>query len=83
MLKPGRSCQAPAADFTKETRETVVNSLSQTTAKIYQFPVGGRGGIARRERAAADAVAHSANVLTCTSWYHEAAMLEDQTIKPQ
>lgn len=59
-----------------------MTSLTQTSAKIYQFPVGGRGGPARRERSNSGGEASSANILTCTSWYHEVAMLEEQ-IKPQ
>ncbi|WP_175557616.1 DUF2735 domain-containing protein [Rhodopseudomonas pseudopalustris] len=58
-----------------------VNPLNQTSAKIYQFPVGGRSGPSRREPNVADAGSH--NVLTCASWYHEAALLEEQTRKPQ
>jgi hypothetical protein len=60
-----------------------VASLTQTSAKIYQFPVGGRGGASRREHTDAAAEASSANILTCTSWYHEVAMLDNQASKPQ
>jgi hypothetical protein len=58
-----------------------VRSLEQTSAKIYQFPVGGRGGLARREQATAKGPSHA--VVTSSSWYHEAAMLDEQPQKPQ
>jgi hypothetical protein len=58
-----------------------VSSLNQTSAKIYQFPVGGRGGPGRRGPTVAEAASNSANILTCSSWYHEVAMLEDQSSK--
>ncbi|WP_322515974.1 DUF2735 domain-containing protein [Rhodopseudomonas palustris] len=58
-----------------------MSTLNQTTAKIYQFPVGGRGSLARRQPAVADT--GSRNVVTSSSWYHEAAMLEEQAPKPQ
>lgn len=58
-----------------------MTTLIQTSAKIYQFPIGGRGGLVRREPGKTDA--DSRNVVTSSSWYHEAAMLEDQTHKPQ
>ncbi|KPF95216.1 DUF2735 domain-containing protein [Rhodopseudomonas palustris] len=58
-----------------------MRSLEQTSAKIYQFPVGGRGGIARREQATTETVSHA--VVTSSSWYHEAAMLDEQPRKPQ
>ncbi|MGP9813904.1 DUF2735 domain-containing protein [Rhodopseudomonas sp. NSM] len=58
-----------------------MSSLNQTSAKIYQFPVGGRGSLDRRQPNVAEA--GSRNVVTSSSWYHEAAMLEEQTPKPQ
>ena len=57
-----------------------MSSLNQTSAKIYQFPVGGRGG-SRRTPPSTDAASNPANILTCSSWYHEAAILEDQSRK--
>jgi len=56
-----------------------VSSLTQTSAKIYQFPVGGRNGPGRRVLASTDAASNPANILTCSSWYHEVAMLEEQS----
>ncbi|RJF70804.1 DUF2735 domain-containing protein [Rhodopseudomonas palustris] len=58
-----------------------MSSLEQTSAKIYQFPVGGRGGLARREQSAPEIVNRA--VVASSSWYHEAAMLDDQQRKPQ
>ncbi|MBI5129423.1 MAG: DUF2735 domain-containing protein [Rhodopseudomonas palustris] len=55
-------------------------NLNQTSAKIYQFPVGGRGGLVRREPAHETT---TQSVVTSSSWYHEAAMLDEQPRKPQ
>ncbi|WP_080507750.1 DUF2735 domain-containing protein [Rhodopseudomonas palustris] len=58
-----------------------MTTLNQPSARIYQFPLGGRGGLIRRDNAATEP-GHAA-VVTSSSWYHEAAMLEEQTKKPQ
>jgi hypothetical protein len=68
---------------TKEKRRDHVSGLNQTSAKIYQFPVGGRGTSARRDRIGAETASNPANILTCSSWYHEIAMLDDQSAKQQ
>ncbi|MCG6204917.1 DUF2735 domain-containing protein [Rhodopseudomonas sp. HC1] len=65
----------------KREKENSVSSLEQTSAKIYQFPVGGRSGLARREQKATEIVDRA--VVASSSWYHEAAMLDDQPRKPQ
>jgi Protein of unknown function (DUF2735) len=56
-------------------------SLSHGSAKIYQFPAGGRAafGPRRLENAnvAADRSASRVNEVACgDSWYHEAAIQE-------
>jgi hypothetical protein len=57
------------------------NGLSHGSAKIYQFPVGGRAALAGRRygetRLPADHASHSANVSICSdSWYHQDAVDE-------
>jgi hypothetical protein len=48
----------------------MTTSTAQTTAKIYQFPVGGRRAVeAHREPTPA--------VASFGSWYHEAAIQEE------
>lgn len=58
-----------------------MSSLNQTSAKIYQFPVGGRDGANRTALPSSEAASNPANILTCSSWYHEIAMLEEQSTK--
>lgn len=58
-----------------------MSSLNQTSAKIYQFPVGGRDGANRTALPSSEAASNPANILTCSSWYHEIAMLEEQSSK--
>jgi hypothetical protein len=65
---------------TRERRDRV-SSLNQTSAKIYQFPVGGRNGPERRVLASMEAASNPANILTSSSWYHEEAILEEQSSK--
>jgi hypothetical protein len=52
-------------------------NLGQATAKIYQFPVGGRAAIRARQNPAIDASTPRVNEVVCGSgWYHEAAIEE-------
>ncbi|HLI98790.1 MAG TPA: DUF2735 domain-containing protein [Bradyrhizobium sp.] len=56
-------------------------NLTQESARIYQFPVGGRAALGgrRREEGAKDAgtASPSFNEAACNgSWYHEAAIRE-------
>ncbi|GJD57913.1 DUF2735 domain-containing protein [Methylobacterium dankookense] len=46
----------------------------RTSAKIYQFPVGGRAGQTQREAAAQPAPRSCA---IGSGWYHEAAIQEE------
>jgi hypothetical protein len=52
--------------------------LNQGSAKIYQFPSGGRSALAGRrygETKAATELAASTNIADCSgSWYHAAAI---------
>lgn len=60
-------------------------NLNQGSARIYQFPIGGRAAyIGNRSSATSDiASARALNVVIGSNWYHEAAVLEDQASKPQ
>lgn len=57
------------------------SSLSQGSAQIYQFPVGGRAALGGRRygetRLAADHVSLPVNETICSgSWYHQEAVDE-------
>lgn len=54
---------------------------SQSTAKIYQFPAGGRAALGGRRYGDVDlAGAPRANEALCSdSWYHQAAIEESRT----
>lgn len=47
------------------------------SAKIYQFPEGGRAGLVKRDdaKAAAEAATHL-NIVVGGSWYHDEAIQE-------
>ena len=56
-------------------------SLNQGSARIYQFPAGGRAALARRRqdetRPATGEGSRPVNEAACSgSWYHEAAIQE-------
>jgi hypothetical protein len=55
-------------------------SLNQGSAKIYQFPAGGRAALGGRrydEVKSAGTPGHPVNEAACSeSWYHEAAIQE-------
>jgi hypothetical protein len=55
-------------------------SLNHGSAKIYQFPVGGRSAVAGRRREeikpAADLSPRAGTVAVGDSWYHDAAIQE-------
>jgi hypothetical protein len=56
-------------------------NFEQATAKIYQFPVGGRAALAARQtgpKTAVDITTPRVNEASCGSgWYHEAAIEEE------
>jgi hypothetical protein len=58
-----------------------MNTTHQGTAKIYQFPAGGRAALGTRrfgETKAADAGQLGIQEAACgDSWYHQAAIEED------
>ncbi len=58
-------------------------SFSQESAKIYQFPAGGRAALGGRRhdetKPAIDANTPRVNETICSgSWYHEEAIQEDK-----
>jgi hypothetical protein len=57
--------------------------LNQGSAKIYQFPVGGRASLAGRRygetRSAPERAPSTVNKADCSgSWYHQAAIEESK-----
>jgi hypothetical protein len=59
-----------------------MNNLNQGSAKIYQFPLGGRAALGGRrfgETKPVDQYAPRLNEALCSgSWYHEEAIRESQ-----
>ena len=57
-------------------------SVNQGSAKIYQFPAGGRAALGGRrygETTTADFTAPAVNLADCSgSWYHAAAIEESK-----
>jgi hypothetical protein len=58
-------------------------SLNQGSAKIYQFPAGGRAALGGRRyeesKADTDFAAQRVNEAACSdSWYHEAAIQDSK-----
>jgi Protein of unknown function (DUF2735) len=54
-------------------------NLNQGSAKIYQFPVGGRGRRHDESRSAVDQAPQPVSETACSdSWYHEAAIQESK-----
>jgi len=50
-------------------------SLNHGSAKIYQFPVGGRAALAGRRDSQIKPVADAPSIADCSgSWYHAAAI---------
>jgi hypothetical protein len=61
-------------------------SLNQESAKIYQFPVGGRSAIAGRwyeetKSAAVLGPSRVNEIAVAGAWYHEAAIQESQPVR--
>ena len=60
--------------------------LNQGSAKIYQFPAGGRSAIDRRRyeetgRASDLASSRVSEVACSDAWYHEAAIQESKPVR--
>jgi hypothetical protein len=60
-------------------------SLNQGSAKIYQFPAGGRSALGGRRygetKAAVEPGSSRVNEAVCSgSWYHEAAIQESKPV---
>jgi hypothetical protein len=63
----------------------MTRSLNQESAKIYQFPAGGRSALGGRRyeesKAASDVASPHVNEANCSdSWYHQAAIDESKPI---
>ena len=61
-------------------------SLNHGSAKIYQFPAGGRSATDRRcyeeTRSAADLASSRVSEVACSdAWYHEAAIQEPKPVR--
>jgi hypothetical protein len=59
-------------------------NVSQGSARIYQFPAGGRAALGARTRQefrpATEQASGRVNTAACTdSWYHEAAIREERS----
>jgi hypothetical protein len=76
----GRS-MSPGAPTQGETKMNT--SMNHGSAKIYQFPAGGRsalGGRRDEDAKTADLVSPHAGAVACSgSWYHEAAIREQES----
>ena len=60
-------------------------SLNQGSARIYQFPAGGRSGVSARRQGETPASAEIASprvspVAAGGAWYHEAAIQESKPV---
>jgi Protein of unknown function (DUF2735) len=56
-------------------------NLNHGSAKIYQFPVGGRSAVGFRhdeEIKTADSSPRGFEIASASGWYHEAAILESK-----
>jgi len=60
----------------------VSTNLNQESARIYQFPVGGRAGVPGYRASVQPAEVNSAKAVSSSSWYHEEAVRDDRS-KPQ
>ena len=59
-------------------------SLNHGSAKIYQFPVGGRSALAGRSneaKTASDLASSRVSEVAFGSWYHEAAIQESKPVR--
>lgn len=65
----------------KRKTKQMNTSVNQGSAKIYQFPVGGRAAANRQDeiRSSKDQAMRPVNAAVCSdSWYHEAAIAESK-----
>jgi Protein of unknown function (DUF2735) len=64
----------------------MTTSLNQGSAKIYQFPAGGRSANGRRRyeetTSATDLASSRVSEVACSdAWYHEAAIQESKPVR--
>jgi hypothetical protein len=66
----------------KGVTDMINTGLTQGTAKIYQFPAGGRAALGGRrygETKTAEFAAQPVNLADCSdSWYHAAAIQDEK-----
>jgi hypothetical protein len=61
----------------EKERDVQMATTHRDSAKIYQFPVGGRANFALKDRKF-PAEPKPVNVCDTDNWYHQAAMLESE-----
>jgi hypothetical protein len=66
-----------------ESESNMTTTIQQGSARIYQFPVGGRAALNAQRDAAKPAEAIRTPKAVSSSWYHDAAIAEDLASKPQ
>lgn len=54
---------------------------SQGSAKIYQFPAGGRASLGGRRYGDANIAPRATEALCSDSWYHQAAIEESKPVR--
>jgi hypothetical protein len=75
---------AASGDVATISKEMMMNpSFNQRSARIYQFPAGGRAALGghrlEENKPATDRTAPRVNEAACSdSWYHEAAIQESK-----
>jgi hypothetical protein len=61
------------------------SSLNHGSAKIYQFPVGGRAAVGVRRhddtKASAELASRVSETVFSGAWYHEAAIQESKPVR--
>jgi hypothetical protein len=65
---------------------TMNTSLNQGSARIYQFPAGGRSGVSTRRQGETQAPSELASsrvseVAVGGAWYHDAAIQESKPVR--
>jgi hypothetical protein len=83
LVNPTRTSRAHHRTMFQMRRNTMGTSLSHGSAKIYEFPAGGRAALGGRRygevKATLDRVNTYANTASCSeSWYHQAAIDEER-----
>lgn len=71
--------------LTKGETKMLNPGSNQSSAKIYQFPVGGRASLGGRRYGVAKSSLATAprlnEAVSCDSWYHQAAIEESKPVR--